>query len=116
MEVDIPVSCKIAGMKKPWNGRIQDLSISGLRVHLAVPFSKLKAKIMDFVLELPAPFSVIRGSGRVQWKRWDADAGRTECGLELEPMSLKHLSDLDAIVSELDVQDRGAEENASTAL
>ena len=104
VEVDLPVICvlepdQIKGQTAP--GRISDLSISGMKFSLALPFRALRSKLIDFILDLPAPFGTIKGHGEIQWKRWDANKRCTSCGIKLSPLSLKHLETLDAIVEEV---------------
>lgn len=103
VEVNLPVSCSLenGGRRRLAAGFVRDLSISGMRISLPVPFSKLKAKILDFILELPAPFSIIRGTGEIQWARWDAGRRTTQCGVKLSPLSLRQLSELESIVREV---------------
>jgi len=82
-------------------GRVHDISINGMRVELPLSSEILEDNPIDFDLELPNPFQKIKGQGEIRWKRWDQDKNRTTCGLKLEPLTLKQLVDLDAIVSEV---------------
>jgi hypothetical protein len=103
--VDLPITLAVedeTGQNQLYSeGRVNDLSINGMRVHVPLPFGMLEEELLDFNLELPNPFGKIKGTGKVQWKRWDENKNRMICGLKLEPMTLKQLADLDAIVSEV---------------
>lgn len=108
IHVDLPVNCSLQGTsgERRVKGRVRNLSICGMQLDLPFLGPELSAKVVDFELELPRPFSRIKGTGEVQWKRWDEGQGTTTCGLKLEPMSLKHLEEIDTIVRE--VADGGA--------
>lgn len=105
VHVDLPITVSIEDQKDcskvEAKGRVDDLSISGMRLTLPLPFGMVEDKAFDFDLDLPNPFSKIKGRGEVQWKKWDEESNCIQCGLKLEPMTLKQLTDIDAIVSEL---------------
>jgi hypothetical protein len=106
--VNLPVTCSLADKKHDHHahGKVTDLSISGMQLELPLHFSKVKSKVIDFVLELPHPFSRIKGAGEVQWQRWNSGKQSVTCGLKLAPMSLRHLEELDMIVTEIKEDDR----------
>jgi len=91
--VNLPVLCTVEHENKEQktNGKIIDLSISGIKIDVPLPSSELKSGIMDFVLELPYPFCKIKGAGEIQWKRWNDKSQSTTCGLKLSPMHLEQL-------------------------
>jgi hypothetical protein len=103
INVDLPVTCNLEGRagERRLRGRIKDLSISGVQLDLPLHSQDLGPGPVDFELELPRPFSRIKGTGEVQWKRWDEGRGTTTCGLKLEPMCLRHLEEIDTIVREV---------------
>ncbi len=103
IHVDLPVSCNLQGKtgERRVKGKVRDLSICGMQLDLPFPAPDLGAETVDFELELPHPFSRIKGTGEVLWKRWDEGQGTTTCGLKLEPMTLKHLEEIDTIVREV---------------
>lgn len=103
VKVDLTVACTLPDetANREARGKINDLSISGMKIDLPFPPARLRSKLLDFVLDLPKPFSTIRGHGEIKWKRWNAGKGCTTCGLKLSPLSLKQLEEVDAIVSEL---------------
>ncbi|MEW6515911.1 MAG: PilZ domain-containing protein [candidate division FCPU426 bacterium] len=82
-------------------GRIQDISLNGMKVELPLSAELIENHALDFAVELPNPFMQIKGHGKIQWKKWDAERNCTTCGLKLEPMTLKQLSELDIIISEV---------------
>jgi c-di-GMP-binding flagellar brake protein YcgR len=103
VHVDLPVTCNLEGgaSRRQLRGRIKDLSISGIQLDLPLTAQELGTELVDFELDLPRPFSRIKATGEVQWKRWDEGRGATTCGLKLEPLSLKHLQEIDTIVREV---------------
>ena len=101
VDVDLPITVSIDDEQIQSAGRVSDLSINGMKVTLPLPFGMIEEETLDFNLELPNPFSKIKGRGKVQWKSWDGDNNCMQCGLKLEPMTLKQLSDIDEIVNEL---------------
>jgi hypothetical protein len=110
--VDLPVTCSVEHKNKSHQGRgkIRNLSISGMQLELPFPVSHLSTQIVDFVLELPHPFSRIKGAGEIQWKRWNQEKQSTTCGLKLSPMSLPQLQELDTIIAEIH-EDEGEPES-----
>jgi PilZ domain len=82
-------------------GRIEDISINGMCVELPLSAEIIEKNHIDFDVDLPNPFMKIKGQGKIQWKRWNAQKNCTTCGLKLEPMTLSQLSDLDMIIDEL---------------
>ncbi|MCK5219523.1 PilZ domain-containing protein [bacterium] len=82
-------------------GLVENISINGMQVNLPLSKEIFEHNIIDFDLELPKPFSTIKGQGEIRWKRWDADQNCTTCGLKLEPMTLEQLMDIDTIVDEV---------------
>jgi hypothetical protein len=101
--VELPIVCKLEKQEKllEMPGRVDDLSINGMKISFSRPLHAITSKVVDFVLELPRPFSRIKGHGEITWKRWDADKQTTTCGLKLSPMNINHLTELDAIISEI---------------
>ncbi len=103
--VDIPMTFTYEdekGMRKiSTRGLIQDISLNGMRVELPLSSELIERNRLDFHLDLPNPFSKIKGHGKIQWKRWNAEKNCTTCGLKLEPMTLKQLTDMDIIISEV---------------
>lgn len=101
VDVDLPISVSLDDNLVKSNGRVNDISINGMKLSLPLPFGMIEEETINFNLDLPNPFSKIKGRGRVQWKKWDQQNNCIQCGLKLEPMTLKQLEDLDAIVNEL---------------
>ncbi|MCD4814246.1 PilZ domain-containing protein [bacterium] len=105
VKVDIPIRFTYkddsSTKKVTSSGRIDDISLNGMRVELPLSAEIIERDHIDFSLELPNPFMKIKGQGKIQWKRWNAEKNCTTCGLKLEPMTLSQLSDLDAIISEV---------------
>jgi hypothetical protein len=103
VNVSIPIQCTIATpqQEKIFTAEITDMSIEGVRLNIPLGFSKIKSKMLDFILDLPKPFKTIRGNGEIQWKKWNADKKCTTCGLKLSPMRLEQLQDIDTIISEI---------------
>ncbi len=105
VKVDLPIKVSIEDQtlrdKVSTHGRVNDLSINGMKLSLPLAFGMIEEKDLDFDLELPNPFAKIKGRGKVQWKQWDEDKNCFQFGLALEPLTLKQLSDLDCIVNEL---------------
>jgi c-di-GMP-binding flagellar brake protein YcgR len=105
IHVDLPITFTYENETKQQKissrGRIQDISLNGMKVELPLSAELIENRFLDFSVELPNPFMHIKGHGQIQWKRWDADRNCTMCGLKLEPMTLKQLSDLDIIISEV---------------
>ncbi len=105
VQVRLPLSFTYAdknnGRQISSQGLVENISINGMRVNLPLSEEILEHKIIDFNLELPQPFTKIKGQGEIRWKRWDADQNCTTCGLKLEPMTLKQLMDIDTIVGEV---------------
>jgi len=101
--VELPIVCKLEKQEQPleMQGCVDDLSINGMKTSFARPLHAITSKLVDFVLELPHPFSRIKGHGEIQWKRWDADKQITTCGVKLAPMNIEHLSELDSIITEI---------------
>ncbi|NTV51734.1 MAG: PilZ domain-containing protein [Candidatus Firestonebacteria bacterium] len=101
--VELPIVCKLEKQEQllEMQGRVNDLSINGMKISFSRPLHAITSKLVDFVLELPHPFSRIKGHGEIQWKRWNADKQCTTCGVKLAPMNINHLSELDAIISEI---------------
>jgi len=101
IQVNLPITCTLTDNTTSRNlsGQIDDLSIAGMKISL--PLLKMKAKILDFVLELPHPFSRIKGNAEIQWQRWDSAKNRMTCGLKLSPMRIEHLTEIDTIVQEV---------------
>jgi hypothetical protein len=105
IDVDLPVRCVYEDEKQNrkvtlW-GRIKDLSINGMKLMLPLSSEIIENQYLDFDLDLPNPFSQIKGHGEIQWKQWDKLKNYTACGLKLEPMTLKQLSELDTIIAEV---------------
>jgi hypothetical protein len=82
-------------------GRVNDISINGMKIDLPLSSEILENNPIDFDLDLPNPFQQIKGQGEIRWKRWNQEKGCTTCGLKLEPLTLKQLVDLDTIVTEV---------------
>jgi hypothetical protein len=105
VKVDLPITFTYedekTNRKISSRGHIEDMSINGMRVHLPLSSEIIENNHIDFLLELPNPFQQIKGHGKIQWKRWNADKQCTTCGLKLEPMTLSQLSDIDLIINEL---------------
>ncbi len=105
VKVDLPINVSIDDQtlrdKVATKGRVKDLSINGMKLSLPLAFGMINEEHLDFDLDLPNPFSKIKGRGKVQWKQWDEDKNCFQFGLALEPMTLRQLSDLDCIVNEL---------------
>lgn len=103
INVDLPVACTIEHKHQEHLalGKITDISISGMKIELALPTTHINSPYIDFEVDLPNPFSKIKGSAQVQWKRWDSHKRNTTCGLKLEPMNLQHLLELDNIITEI---------------
>lgn len=103
VEVALPIVCKLEEKNTPleMQGHVENLSINGMKISVPLPLAAITSKLMDFVLELPKPFNKIRGHAEIQWKRWDSKKKRTAFGLKLSVLSIKHLIDLDAIVTEI---------------
>ncbi len=103
--VDLPVTFTYEdekGIRKICTqGRIQDISLNGMRVELPLSSELIERNRLDFKLDLPNPFVEIKGHGKIQWKRWNDEKNCTTCGLKLEPMTLKQLTDMDIIISEV---------------
>jgi hypothetical protein len=100
--VDLPIQCSLPSKEhQVTTGKVKDLSICGMQLHLPLTYTQVKIKNVDFTLELPEPFIAIKGRGSIQWKRWDHDKRGTVCGLKLEPLGLKQLQDIDTIVNEI---------------
>lgn len=104
--VDFPFLCTVKNHAQPkqWvtlPGKIDDLTINGMKIRVPLPPDMLADDYLDFDLELPKPFAKIRGNGAIQWKRWNAEKQCTTCGVKLEPLTLDQLTDLDVIVNEL---------------
>ncbi len=103
VEVELPIICTLEKQEQPIevHGKIDDLSINGMKISFSNPIHAITSKVMDFVLELPQPFSKIKGNGEIQWKRWDANKQCTTCGIKLSPLNIDHLAELDTIISEI---------------
>jgi len=105
IHVDLPITFMYENEhrnhKLSSHGRIQDISLNGMKVELPLSAELIENRSLDFAVELPNPFMQIKGHGQIQWKRWDAERNCTTCGLKLEPMTLKQLSELDIIISEI---------------
>jgi hypothetical protein len=103
VEVELPISFRLDTQAQPFEmlGRVDNLSINGMKISFPNPVHSITSKVIDFVLELPKPFKRIKGNGEIQWKRWDAEKKCTTCGLKLSPLSINHLTDLDTIINEI---------------
>lgn len=101
--VELPIVCKLEKQAQllEIQGRVDDLSINGMKISFSSPLQTITSKLVDFILDLPRPFSRIKGHGEIQWQRWDANKQCTTCGLKLAPMNIKHLTELDAIITEI---------------
>lgn len=102
--VDLPVTCSIeqpGNREQQTQGRVLDLSISGIQMDLPLSPAQVGNTVMDFVLDLPSPFKKIKGAGEIQWKRWNQDSQSTTCGIKLMPMHLEQLQALDIIIEEV---------------
>lgn len=104
-QVDLPLlftyEDKDSNKKITSQGKINDLSINGMKVDLPLSAEIFENNPIDFDIQLPHPFKQIKGQGKIQWKRWDAAKKCTTCGLKLETMTLRQLTDIDIIISEV---------------
>lgn len=118
IHVDLPITFSYENEhrnhKISSRGRIQDISLNGMKVELPLSAELIENRSLDFAVELPNPFMHIKGHGQIQWKRWDAERNCTTCGLKLEPMTLKQLSELDIIISEIAEDQRKIQPSAKS--
>lgn len=110
VNVDLPITVSVDDKKSKRKisskGRVSDLSINGMKLALPLPFGMVDENSFDIDLDLPNPFTKIKSHGQVKWKTWNEKDKCVECGLELEPMTLQQLADLDCIVDELSRLDK----------
>lgn len=103
VEVGLPAKVKVRENHNSYEaeGKIRRLSLNSIQLDLPLGFGLLDEETIDFSIPLPNPFSTIRGAGKVAWKNWDHAERKMKCELQLEPMTLRELSDLEAIISEV---------------
>lgn len=101
LPVQVSIDNKQENHRLTTQGTVNDLSINGMKISVPLPFGMIDETNFDIDMDLPNPFSKIKGRGKVKWKTWDDKNNCVQCGLELEPMTLKQLADLDCIVDEL---------------
>lgn len=85
----------------PLLGRLENLSVSGMRISFPFHVDVLESDDLNIALNLPKPFAAIRGRGEIQWKRWNEETQRTTCGVRMADLSKEHLLALKDIVHEV---------------
>ena len=104
IDVDLWVTVKLAQKNAPdypLLGKLENLSADGMRVSFPFWDDVFNSSNLSFILNLPRPFSIIKGKGEIQWKHWDARRQRTTCGIKIANLDQQHLRELQDIIAEV---------------
>ncbi|MCD4812776.1 PilZ domain-containing protein [bacterium] len=105
LDVDIPIKCKIRNHRNELvissSGKVANLCLGGMHISLPFRLIKITARLIDYDLNLPNPFSEINGHGIIRWGYWDEENWQTHLGLELLPMETSPSEELENLLIEL---------------
>jgi c-di-GMP-binding flagellar brake protein YcgR len=108
IDVSLPIFCKFsnAGGKKVVSsiGKVENLSLGGMKIKLPLHCPEFQSHIMDYLLELPKPYRQIKGKARIVWAYWNQQNQTTEVGMEMSVLDHTQRDDLETILCELSVE------------
>ncbi len=102
VDLRVTVTTKLkAGPAYPLLGRLENLSVDGMRISFPFHDEVLDSNLLNISLTLPPPFGSIRSQGEIQWKRWDAHVQRTICGVKIANLTFDQILEINEIIDEV---------------
>lgn len=105
VKVDMPITCSLEQVQSDYRlnqtCRLEAVSLEAMSISLPIKPDLIKEPILDYDLNLPQPFTRLRGQGQIQSMAWDNTNQQTHCQVKLEPMTLPQLVDYDILLTEL---------------
>ncbi len=104
-KVDLPITCTVVDPRHyrtlSTPGQVQDLCLKGMKVHLPGGLIVRETAAIHYVLDLPKPYTRIKGNGKIRWTHWDEKKDYTLFGMETYFWSHAHRAHLEALLREL---------------